>query len=120
MIGSGVNQPLQKQLLLLNDILRENKQLYQIIKEISRFELPNYYVGGGAIAQTVWNYLLGKPLNHGINDLDIVYFDSDLSEDKENSIINSIQKYFADNEYDVDVANEARVHFWYEEAFGKK
>lgn len=116
----GVNQPLQKQIKVLQCILEKNQSLYQIIKEVSKYNLPNYYVGGGAITQTVWNYLLDKPLNHGISDVDIVYYDTDLSEEKESAIINTVKNNFTLNEYDIDVANESRIHLWYEEAFGKK
>lgn len=115
----GVNQTLQKQISFLHTILKRNSSLYEIIQDVSKLELLNYYVGGGAITQTVWNYLLDKPLSYGISDVDIVYYDTDLSSDKEIKIIKSVKSYFEDNEYDIDVANEARVHLWYEEAFGK-
>ena len=116
----GINQSLQNQIKLLQTILEMNQPLYQIIKEMSKCHLPNYYVGGGAITQTVWNYLLDKPLNHGISDVDIVYYDTNLSEEKENNIISKVKNNFTLNEYDIDVVNEARVHLWYEEVFGKK
>lgn len=77
------------------------------------------YLRRWGITQTVWNYLIDKPLSYGISDIDIVYYDIDLSSDKESEVIKSVKSYVEDNEYDIDVANEARVHLWYEEAFGK-
>lgn len=110
----------EEQIQILQFILEKNDSLFQILKDIEKFNLPNYYVGGGAVTQTVWNYILDKPLNHGISDVDIVYYDSDLSEEKEIKYRESIQKHFETNEFQSDVTNEARVHLWYNEAFGKE
>lgn len=111
----GVNQTLQDQIIFLHKILKRNSSLYEIIQGVGKIGLPNCYIGGGAITQTVWNYLLDKPLSY----VDIVYYDTDLSSDKEAKIIKSVKYYFEGNEYNIDVANEARVHLWYKEVFGK-
>lgn len=46
--------------------------------------LPNWYVGAGCIAETVWNYLSEMEPTHAIKDYDLVYFSpEDLSERSE-------------------------------------
>lgn len=115
----GRDEPLNIQVEILHNILKQNKELYEIIEETKQFAFSEYYIGGGSITQTVWNYLLDKPLEYGISDVDIVYYDSDLSESKEINIIHSVKSNFSNKLYEVDIANEARVHLWYEKAFGK-
>ncbi|TBY61832.1 nucleotidyltransferase family protein [Rhizobium leguminosarum bv. viciae] len=59
------------------------------------------------------------PLAHGINDIDIVYFDSnDLSENAEAEHAARVRRAFSDLPVWIDVKNEARVHLWYEAKFG--
>ncbi len=46
------------------------------------------------------------------------YFDSDLSWEAENEVINSAQRLFQDLEVNVEIKNQARVHLWYSQRFG--
>jgi hypothetical protein len=63
--------------------------------------------------------LSGNPLDYGIGDIDIVYYDSkDLSGEKEEYIERKIMSLLGDLPFKVDVKNEARVHLWYEKKFG--
>lgn len=81
------------------------------------FALPSWYLGAGAIAQTVWNQLHGFDPTHGIKDYDLVFFDShDLSAENEERIEVTARR---DLGVDVDVKNEARVHLWYDTVFGR-
>lgn len=54
----------------------------------------------------------------GVKDYDVFYFDSDLSWDAENEVINSAQRLFQDLEVNVEIKNQARVHLWYRQRFG--
>lgn len=117
---SGVNVPLNAQIKLLNDILMRDQELYNVLRTISKLNLPNSYVGGGSITQSVWNQIFSKDLGFGISDLDIVYFDTDLSEAKENEIRNQLLSELPLKKYNIDVKNEARVHLWYQHRFGQK
>nr|WP_027084399.1 nucleotidyltransferase family protein [Cohnella panacarvi] len=82
-------------------------------------KITNYYIGAGCITQTVWNYLSNMPLEHGIKDVDFVYFDeSDLSEEKEDRLKVQLESFFPDYPYKIDVTNEARVYLWYKSQFG--
>lgn len=101
----------------LKDILIKNKAFISILEKALELSLPNWYVGAGSIAQTVWNYKNGFDLNHGIKDYDLVYFDTNISEEKQNEYITKAKELFGN--LPVDIVNEARVHLWYKEQFGK-
>lgn len=102
----------------LNKILEKDNALYKIIRDVSALGIPNLYVGGGSVTQSVWNHLFSKPIGYGISDVDIVYFDTDLSLEKERKVLAQIVEITKQNQYTLDVKNEARVHLWYEEKFG--
>ena len=55
--------------LLASALVRETLQ------RLDGCGLPDWLLGAGAIAQTVWNARLGFDDGHGIADLDVVYFD---------------------------------------------
>lgn len=57
-------------------ILKQNKNLMTILDYISELRLPNFYIAAGSVFQTIWNYYDNKPLNFGIKDIDIIYYDS--------------------------------------------
>ncbi len=81
--------------------------------------MPNWYIGAGCIAQSVWNHFHGFKLSSHISDIDFVYYDdSDLSFEKENDAIELVHKTFTAIPIPVDVKNQARVHLWYKDRFG--
>jgi uncharacterized protein len=103
----------------LETIILKNPVLKTILDRVSDLALPNWYLGAGCLAQTVWNHWSGYDLLLNINDVDLVYFDAtDLSFETEANKINSAQELFPDFPFPVDVKNQARVHLWYEEHFG--
>ncbi len=99
-------------------IIKQNRDLMIILHYIEELKLPNYYIAAGSVFQTIWNYYDNKPLNYGIKDIDIIYYDSDnLSKDTELDLENKIINHFKnlDLNYDFDVHNEARMHLWKKE-----
>ncbi|WP_455717259.1 nucleotidyltransferase family protein [Anaerosporobacter sp.] len=111
----GYNIDIVSQIEVLDQIIRSNEIIYKVIECANLLDLEHYYIGGGCITQTVWNYLSGNDLLYGINDVDFVYFDDEhLDYDDENKVIDKIHELFPDIGIEVDVKNEARVHLWYE------
>lgn len=103
----------------LEDIVFKSPLLVSLLQRWSEIALPDCWLVAGAIAQTVWNHAFGLPPSHGINDLDIVYFDADdLSEQAEAGHVARVREMFSDLPVWIDVKNEARVHCWYEAKFG--
>jgi uncharacterized protein len=108
----------------LESVLRSNPVCAAILDGAGSLGLPNWYLGAGALAQTVWNAAHQLPSEHGIADYDLVYFDAtDLSADAEEAAEAAATTAFGpatsgQAEVRLDVTNEARVHLWYERKFG--
>jgi hypothetical protein len=102
---------------LVHDLL-SNGTLYECLRRLAVLDLPDWYLGAGCIAQTIWNAAHGHPAAIGIDDYDIAYFDSDLSAEAENAAIASVRQALADLPVRPDVKNQARVHMWYASRFG--
>lgn len=116
---NGLNKDLNSQIEILENILTLNENIEKVLK-VSQLEFDHYYVGAGSLVQTVWNYLSGYPLSYGIGDIDIIYFDDkDLTKAKEEMIEQKLASSLSDLPLEIDVKNEARVHLWYKEKFGK-
>ncbi len=105
----------------LRIILKTNLFLEELLNVAEEANLPNWYVGAGCIAGTVWNYLSGLDPTKNIKDYDLVYFDPQhLSAASErNSGLKILRRLKMEREK-VEIVNEARVHLWYEKDFGKK
>lgn len=110
---------LHSQIDYLESVLAKSKTIAEVLKKAPYLNLPNWYVGAGAVAQTVWNELHGYPLDHGLKDCDLVYFDGDISSETQNVYRQRSYELFASLPLEVEVTNEARVHIWYREKFGK-
>ena len=120
-IVSNMNKSIEEQNKLIISILKKNKDLMDMLDFVYKLNLPNFYIAAGAIFQTIWNYYDNKPLNNGIKDLDIIYYNkSDLSVDTDIKYFNQIKKYSNSKNYDyeIDVSNEARMHIWKKEKLG--
>lgn len=111
--------PLDEQLVHLRAALERNPTLMKVLARASTLGIPNYYLAGGSLSQSIWNAVTNQPAETGIADYDLVYFDaSDLSYEAEDTIIQAGAKLFADIPIPVEIKNQARVHLWYEKKFG--
>nr|WP_031198353.1 nucleotidyltransferase family protein [Mesorhizobium sp. L2C054A000] len=82
--------------------------------------LPDWLVVSGALYNSVWNHLTGKPPGYGIKDVDLFYFDnSDLSYEAEDAVIRRAAQHFEGLALPAEVRNQARVHLWYPQKFGQ-
>ena len=107
------------QFLELETIIRAQSVLMTVLEGLRDVELPDHLVGGGAIYNSVWNALTGRPPLTGIKDIDAIYFDaSDLSYEAEDKVIQALAQKFADLPLPVEVRNQARVHLWFPQKFG--
>ncbi len=101
-------------------VIQSSPLLSAVIARWTHVGLPDAWLVAGAIAQTVWNDGLGLPPQHGIADIDIVYFDGDdLSDAAEATQSARVRALFSDLPVWIDVKNEARVHLWYEAKLGQ-
>lgn len=116
-----VNKPIQQQVEKLIEIVFKNPNIATILDGNPFPSYDNWYLGAGCICQSVWNYLSGKEIADGIKDYDLVYYDAkDISKKSEAKEQQRVRKLFSALPVEIDVANEARVHTWFEKDFGKK
>ena len=111
------NKTLSEQEKLFEKILRNNKKLWSVLEILEDYALKNksfknYYLGAGALNETVFNYYHNFDDNYGIKDYDIVYFDEDTSYEKEDIIIKELSSLLKDIDVCLDIKNQARVHLW--------
>jgi len=101
-------------------ILEKNKSVQFILEKADKLNMPNWYLGAGGIAQTVWNMRHGFDPENGIKDYDLVYYDANnISYEAEDLFIQRGQEIFKDIPVLVEIRNQARVHLWYKKHFGK-
>jgi len=89
-----------------------------IADELFRLALPDAWIVSGCLVQTVWNVQTNRPVDYGISDYDIFYFDLDTSWDAEDAVIRNLQARLGELDVVIEARNQARVHLWYPEKNG--
>jgi hypothetical protein len=103
----------------LNDIVRSEGWLMDALGRAKALKVGDDWIVAGAIYNTVWNRLTGRPSLQGIRDIDLFYFDpSDLSYEAEDRVIREGETAFAGSPVPVEIRNQARVHLWFGRHFG--
>jgi hypothetical protein len=112
--------PHERQVTALEDIVAVSALLTDALDRLSQLSLPDAWLVSGAIYNTVWNHLTGRPPLTGIKDVDIFYFDAaDLGYDAEDAVIRRADTAFTGLPVPVQIRNQARVHLWFETHFGQ-
>lgn len=108
------------QLGALETIIRGEPLVRRVLEIARDFDLPDWLIVSGAIYNSVWNHLTGRPSGHGIKDIDLFYFDdADISYEAEDRVIQRGEAVFANLPVPVEIRNQARVHLWYGQKFGR-
>jgi uncharacterized protein len=95
-----------------------NELIVAMLDRMESSDLPEWYLSGGCLFQTVWNVEHGFDASAGILDYDLFYFDAaDLSAHAEHRVQKELSQKFADLPIEVELRNQARVHLWYEQEF---
>ena len=101
-------------------IVRADADLMQVLATVRGLGLPDWRVFSGAVYQSVWNTVTGRPVGYGRKDFDLGYFDPDTSWDAEDVVIKRVAAAFEEPfRSDVEVRNQARVHLWFMDRFGE-
>lgn len=104
----------------LVQIVRADPGLMHVLTVVRDQDLPDWRVFSGAVYQSVWNALTGRPPGYGVRDYDVGYFDPDVSWDAEDVIIKRVAAAFDGPFRDiVEVRNQARVPIWFPAHFGE-
>jgi len=91
----------------------------QITARLPSLGLDQCMLTAGCLFQAVWNHQSQQPPAWGVKDYDVFYFDPDLSWEAENEVIHAARRLFQDLDVNIEVKNQARVHLWYGQRFGK-
>jgi len=112
--------PFADQAAALKTILRADPIVWNALELACGLDLPDWMMVSGAIYNSVWNSLVGEPPGHGIKDIDLFYCEStDLSYEAEDAVIRRAATHFERLPLPVEVRNQARVHLWYPDRFGR-
>jgi len=105
----------------LSGIVRTTPPLLRVLLVAPHLSLPDWLIFSVAVHQPVLNHLTGRPLDYGIKDYDLAYFEaSDLSYEAEDAAIRRVRAAFDEPLRSmVQVRNQARVHLWFETKFGE-
>ena len=113
--------PLHRQIQYLDEALKQNPVAQAALAVGADLALPDWYLGAGGVAQTVWNLRHGFNPGGGIKDYDLVYFDpDDLSPEAEARVEAGVASRLSGFDVRVDTKNQARVHLWYEQRLGRQ
>lgn len=100
-------------------IIGNDPVVSRILEAVAGLDLPDWWLVSGALYNTVWNALTGRPPGYGIRDADLFYFDdTDLSYAAENRVIAAATPFTRHLPVPVEIRNQARVHLWFEDKFG--
>jgi uncharacterized protein len=113
---AGADPATQEQ--ALRDIIAQSPTLTDRLTRARDWNLPDWWIVSGAIYNTVWNHLTGRPDMYGVKDVDLFYFDVDRSYEAEDRLIRQAANCFPGTP-PVELRNQARVHLWYPAHFGQ-
>lgn len=91
----------------------------EITARLPSLGLDQCFLTAGCLFQAVWNHQSNLPPAHEVKDYDVFYFDTDLSYEAEDAVIRAAEQLFQDLDVNVEVRNQARVHLWYGQKFGR-
>ncbi|MDP3803176.1 nucleotidyltransferase family protein [Brevundimonas sp.] len=104
----------------LTGIVRSDPALMHVLRTVRPLGLNDWRIFSGAVYQSVWNALTGRPVGYGRKDYDLGYFDPDTSWDAEDGVIKRVAAAFDEPfRSEVEVRNQARVHLWFADRFGE-
>ncbi|MBD2494818.1 nucleotidyltransferase family protein [Nostoc sp. FACHB-280] len=81
-----------------------------VLPAIAQVNLPNWWLAGGAVRNSVWRSMFGENCALVINDFDIGFFDADGDRSQELAAKTSLTEKFPN--YKFDVKNQASFARW--------
>lgn len=115
-LALGSQLLLQEQAALLSELALQNPMVGRILDAVH--DWPDAWLGAGIVVQPVWNMLSGQPAHAHLQDIDVLYWEADVSWEAENRRIRELERRVGATPWPLDVKNVARVHLWYQEKFG--
>ena len=91
-------------------IIENEEWLMTALRDVRGLYLPDWYIAAGAVRNTVWNSLHGRPGVENLKDIDVVYFDASDIEGKVGKEAEAFLK--AKNPLPWEVVNQATAHLF--------
>lgn len=88
----------------------DSSSVGRVLPAISQLNLPDWWLAGGAVRNTVWRSLFGSQCGLVINDFDIAFFDWTGDRTQEQMAKEALTAQFPD--YKFDVKNQASFARW--------
>ena len=90
----------------LKKLIEKNSELMALLKIVDSFQLNDCWLCAGTIRNYIWDYLSGKNISSNLNfsDIDIIFFDKDISYEQTVSIENNIKKKYP--KYNWEIKNQ--------------
>ncbi|MBE9212064.1 nucleotidyltransferase family protein [Plectonema cf. radiosum LEGE 06105] len=87
-----------------------NSTVGAVLSPISQLNLPNWWLAGGAVRNTVWRSIFGENCKLFIKDFDIAFFDENGERNQELTAKAALNTVFPD--YLFDIKNQASFGRW--------
>ena len=102
----------------LESLLQSTGWFVEALRAAREVAPPDWYVGGGVIRTLVWDALHDHKKPTPLADVDLAFFDpNDLSVEKERRVEAALKDRCPAVPW--EARNQAAVHLWYEEKFGR-
>lgn len=88
----------------------ESCRWYKVLASVKDMQIPDCWLAGGAVRNTVWQELYGNKCTLKIKDLDLVFFDKTSAKEKELEYKNILEKLHPD--WIFDVKNQSGFGVW--------
>jgi uncharacterized protein len=100
----------------LAGLLRRSDWFMTALAVVARSDLPDAWIGAGAIRDVVWGHQFGHFDPADVRDIDVAFFDpADLCRERD-AVAQQALSALADLPW--EATNQAAVHTWYHEYFG--
>jgi len=101
----------------LRAIARSNAPLMAALLAARSLGLNAWCIGAGAVRNCVWDHLHHIQRVDPASDVDLVYFDAQAQPGEDHALRARLAAMLPDVSW--DVTNQAHVHQWYEQAYGR-
>ena len=92
-------------------IIKEQTWLTEVFRNVRNLQLPDCYIAGGMVRNTIWNYLHGYPTHLNQKDIDVIYFDErDINGEREKISEKFLRTKLPNLTW--EVVNQARAHLF--------
>lgn len=91
----------------LREIICSDNRIMEILEAARELNLPDWFIAGGAIRNTIWDILSGFKKHTELNDVDLIYFDrNNLSNEHDKELSQKMAEKLP--QYTWEVENQAK------------